>query len=152
MGLPFTFASVTGNQPGSNLDSNFNYLLGLLGPLGGISLPASETLAPGALVNIWESGSVFEVRNANGAGASGFAAQGFVIAPFTATQTAVVFPSGVIAGLSGLVGGPVFLGATAGAITQTPPANGSGNYSQLVGFAISANSIVFQPGLMNGPF
>ncbi len=102
---------------------------------------ASEALTAGALVNIFTSG----VRNANATDGTK-PAMGFVTASFASAATATVFfPGQIVTGLTGLtVGAPVFLSATAGAVTNTAPVT-AGNLVQQVGYALSATSIVFQP-------
>lgn len=149
-GVPYQFANVTTNQPGAYLDANFNYLEELISQLpSGVQITATETIAANALVNIWASAGTFAVRNASGT--SGFSANGFVLFGVSSTQTAVVYPFGTIVGLTGLNPGPVYLGSTAGTLTQTVPTLGSGDYLQNVGFALSTTSVYFQPGQLNGP-
>ena len=70
---------------------------------------------------------------------------GYVNAAFSAAATATVYKYGTITGLTGLtIGGLCFLG-TAGAITQTPVAPGSGYISQVIGVASSSTTVEFNP-------
>lgn len=124
----------------------------MLGAAGApsLSLPTSENLAAGALVNIDSSGNA---RNANATDATK-PAMGFVTAATTSPANATVyFPGQNNTGASGLtVGAPVYLSAaTAGAVTSTAP-SASGNLVQQVGIAISATEFNFQPqgGIIHG--
>ena len=72
-------------------------------------------------------------------------AWGYVLTTFTDGQTATVYKYGTIPGQTSLtVGGLCFLG-TAGAITQTPVATGSGYISQMIGEASTATTVEFNP-------
>lgn len=110
------------------------------------AFPTSETLAAGALVNIFDSTGTPTARNANATDATK-PAHGFVLAATTSPADATVyFPGQVVSGVSGLtVGASVYLSeATSGGVTTTAP-SASGNLIQQVGSALSATSFVFQP-------
>lgn len=117
-----------------------------------ISLPTSENLAAGALVNIYSNAGTVTVRNANAADATK-PAQGFVTAAVTAPAAATVwFPNQLVSGLSGLTVGPVFLSAsTPGGAASTAP-SAAGNLVQPIGWAVSATEILFDPapGIIHG--
>ena len=153
MSVPYAFADATTNLPGSQLDANFAYLLALISAIPvapTLTLVVTENIAASSLVNIYKSGSDFVVRNANGA--LGYAANGYVLSSYTTSQTATVFTAGEVTGVAGLTsGGPVYLSATPGAATQIPPAGGSGDYWQQLGFAVSSSAFVFQASPMSGP-
>lgn len=87
-----------------------------------VVLPASENLAAGAFVNIFDSGAgVMKVRNAI---ATAFAsrAQGFVLAAVISGANATVYSNEINTSLSGLTPGDYFLSdTTSGAATLTPP-------------------------------
>jgi hypothetical protein len=108
------------------------------------TIPASENLAAGDLVNIWNDGGTTKVRKAD-ATAAGKEAHGFVKAGVTAPANASVYFEGDNSGLTGLVGGDLYLSTTAGQTTSTAP-SGSGNVIQLVGVATSATAMNFEAG------
>lgn len=115
------------------------------GALGGSTvrtMTASETINVGNIVNIFNSGGNFRVRNAKSV--SGYEAHGFVTANVNNGSTVNVYLSGINANVVGLTPSDVFLGATAGSITQTAP-SGSGNVVHKLGVAVAANSFIFQP-------
>lgn len=104
---------------------------------------ASENLAAGDLVNIWNSSSTFKVRKAD-ASTSGKEAHGFVLAAVTSGNAATVYFEGSNTQVTGLLPGVYFLSSsTPGLETQTAP-SGSGQIVQRVGFATSATVLNFQ--------
>lgn len=105
------------------------------------TFPASEDLTAGDMVNIWLDTATWKVRKA--AGSTARIADGYVNAGFTSGSTATVYMEGFNTQVSGLSPGICWLGA-AGAITQTPPATGSGGISQIVGKALSATELEFE--------
>lgn len=105
-------------------------------------LPASENLAAGDLVNVWNDAGTSKVRKADNS--NNRRAVGFVIAGVTAPANATVYLEGTITGLTSLTpGATVFLG-TLGAVTATAP-SGAGVISQQVGTALSATEVTFEP-------
>ena len=108
-------------------------------------LPASENLAAGDKVNIWNDGGTAKARKAD-ATVAGKEANGFVLAAVTSGANATVYFDGTNTQLSGLTPGAVYyLATTAGGVTTTPP-SGSGNVVQRVGRALSATELTFEPG------
>lgn len=105
------------------------------------ALTASEALAAGDLVNIWNSTGA-KVRKAD-ASVSGKEAHGFVIAAVISSGTATVYFEGTNSMVTGLTPGVQFLSTTPGLATLTAP-SGSGNVVQRVGFATSATALNFQ--------
>lgn len=107
---------------------------------------ASESLAAGDLVNIWNDGGTEKVRKAD-ATTEGKEAVGFVKASFASAATAAVYFEGRITGLSGLTPGArqYLSAANAGQPTATAP-NSAGNVVQFVGVAVSATEIDFEAG------
>lgn len=105
---------------------------------------ASENLAAGDVVNIWDDSGTERARKADAS--NGRRAHGFVLAAVTSSQNATVYKEGTVSGLSGLApGGPCYLSAdTAGAVTQTPPST-AGHIVQEVGIALSATEMDFEP-------
>jgi len=101
---------------------------------------ASENLAAGDLVNLWNDGGTLKARKAI-ATSAGTRASGFVKAAYNTAATATVFVKGNNDQLSGLtIGAFLYLsGTTAGAVTSTAPTT-SGHIAQPVGQAITATS------------
>jgi hypothetical protein len=108
-------------------------------------VPASENLAAGDKVNIWNDAGTAKVRKAD-ATVAGKEANGFVLSAVTLGNNATVYFDGTNTQLAGLTPGAVYyLATTAGGITTTPP-SGSGNVVQRVGRALSATELTFEPG------
>jgi len=106
------------------------------------SIAASEALAAGDMVNIYESTGA-KCRKADAATA-GKEAHGFVLAAVESAANATVYFEGTNTQVTGQTPGPVFLSAsTPGLATSTAP-SGSGNVVQRVGFATGATAINFQ--------
>lgn len=106
---------------------------------------ASENLAAGDMVNLWDDSGTIKARKAD-ATAAGKECDGFVSAAVTSGASATVTLDGTLAGLSGLtVGAHYFLGTTAGAITATAPST-AGNVYQGLGKAKSATELIFERG------
>jgi len=107
---------------------------------------ASETLAAGDLVNIWNDSGTAKARKADASGGAAKAADGFVLAGFASAATATVYFDGTITGLSGLTGGTIYFlsGSSAGTPTATAPSTTAYN-CQIVGKALSATELSFQP-------
>lgn len=102
------------------------------------SVVASENLAAGDFVNIWNSTGA-KARKAD-ATVAGKEAHGYVIAGVTAPAAATVYFEGTNPGVTGQTPGPVYLSTTAGLATATPP-SGAGNVVQRIGFATSPTAI-----------
>lgn len=102
---------------------------------------ASEALSANDLVNFHVGG----VRKAD-ATTEGREAHGFVKAAVANAATATVYlPGDTITGLSGLTqGARYFLSATPGLTTATAPTT-AGQVAQMVGIAISATALIFEP-------
>lgn len=107
------------------------------------SISASENLAAGDLVNIWNSSGTAKARKAD-ASTSGKEAHGYVLAAVTAPANATVYFEGTNTQMSGLTPGQQFLSDSApGGATATAP-SGTGKVVQVVGFAVSATEMNFQ--------
>lgn len=105
-------------------------------------ITASEALAAGDLVNVWNSSGA-KVRKAD-ASTSGKEAHGFVIAAVLVTASATVYFEGTNAQVTGLTPGVQYLSpSTPGLATTTPP-TGTGQIVQRVGFATAATALNFQ--------
>lgn len=101
-------------------------------------IEASENLAAGDFVNIWNNSGAM-VRKAD-ATTAGKEAHGFVLTVVTTGNDATVYFEGTNNQVSGATPGPVYLSTTAGLFTSTPP-SGSGNVVQRIGVAVSATEI-----------
>ena len=110
-----------------------------------LSVPTSENLAAGAMVNLFNSSGTLNARNANATDATK-PAHGFTLTAVTSPANATVWFHGSLNNaVSGLtLGSPVFLSAaTSGAVTATAP-SAAGNLVQRVGnVAESASEFVF---------
>ncbi|MEQ1842079.1 MAG: hypothetical protein ABL994_16865 [Verrucomicrobiales bacterium] len=106
---------------------------------------ASENLAAGDMVNLWDDAGTLKVRKAD-ATAAGKECDGFVSGAVTSGDPATVILDGTLAGLTGLtIGAHYYLGTTAGAIVTTAP-SATNNVYQGVGKAKSATELVFERG------
>lgn len=106
------------------------------------SILASENLAAGDFVNVYNNAGTANVRKAD-ATAAGKEAHGFVLSAFTSGNNATVYFEGTNTQVSGQTPGRVFLGTTAGLATSTAPST-AGNVVQVVGVAVSATAINFE--------
>lgn len=108
------------------------------------AIVASENLAEGDFVNIFNDSGTLKVRKADNS--NGRRADGVVLASVSSAATATVYRGEAkTAGYTSLtIGGRVWLG-TSGRATQTAP-SGSGVLSQQLGFAASATEIAQQIG------
>ena len=108
------------------------------------AIVASETLASGDFVNVWNDAGTVKVRKAD-ATSAGKESDGFVLAGVSSGASATVYFEGKNTALSGLtLGARYYLSAAIpGGVTATPPAS-SGNVVQYLGRAISATSLSFE--------
>lgn len=107
------------------------------------AVATSESLAARDLVNVFNNAGTLNVRKADAD--NNMPCNGYVQAAFTHPATADVYFDGIITGFSGLTpGARYYLSATAGGITLTAP-SGSTNLMQLIGVALSATEIEFDP-------
>lgn len=105
------------------------------------SITASEALAAGDLVNIWNSTGA-KVRKAD-ASTAGKEAHGFVLAAVSNGAAGTVYFEGNNTQVTGLTPGVQFLSTTPGGATATAP-SAAGNAVQRVGFATATNNLNFQ--------
>lgn len=105
------------------------------------SIVASEALAAGDFVNVWDDAGTPKMRKAD-ATASGKAADGFVLASVTSGNSGTFYALGEFNDqLSGLTPGAIqYLSTTAGGVTATRP-SAAGNVVQRLGRAINATTI-----------
>lgn len=106
------------------------------------ALVASEALAAGDLINIWNSSGTPKARKAD-ASTAGKEAHGFVLTAVSNGASATVYFEGTNTQVTGQTGGVVYLSTTPGLATSTPP-SAAGNIVQRVGFATAATAINFQ--------
>ena len=107
-------------------------------------IDASEGLAAGDWVNVWNDAGTAKVRKAD-ATTAGKEVNGFVLAAVTSGNPATVYFEGTNTQVTGQTPGPVWLQTTAGAGGATAP-SASGNLVQQVGVALSATSVNFERG------
>lgn len=109
-----------------------------------VSMVASETLAAGNIINIWDDAGTPKVRKATNTGVA-TKGMGFVKDNITSGATGKVYFEGKVTGLSGLTPGKEYFLGVAGAIvdnTELPTAASS--IVQQLGKAYSATSITFE--------
>lgn len=106
------------------------------------TLVASEALAAGDYVNVWNDAGAFKVRKAD-ATTAGKEAHGFVLAAVASAGTATVYFEGTNTQVSGQTPGIVYLQTTAGQGGATVP-SASGNVVQRLGVAVSATAVSFE--------
>ena len=110
------------------------------------SIVASEILAAGDLVNVWNNASVANVRKAD-ASTAGKEAHGFVLAGFASAASATVYFEGTNTQVTGLTPGVQFLSSAIPGKTLTTIPAGAGKVVQRVGFATSATTLNFSGGV-----
>jgi hypothetical protein len=104
------------------------------------SVIASENLAAGDFVNIYDDAGTAKARKAD-ASTTGKEAHGFVLDAVVSAANAVVYFEGTNDQITGATAGRVYLSASAaGTITATPPAT-AGNIVQQLGVATAATSM-----------
>lgn len=108
------------------------------------AIAASEALAAGDFVNIWNSGGA-KVRKAD-ATVAGKEAHGFVLAAVSNGATATVYFEGTNTQVTGQTPGNVYLLTTAGKGGPTPP-SAAANVVQGLGVAVSATAINVELGM-----
>ena len=108
------------------------------------SIAASEALAAGDWVNVWNSTGA-KVRKAD-ATTAGKEAHGFVLSAVTSGNPATVYFEGTNTQVTGQTPGPVYLQTTAGAGGATIP-SASGNVVQHIGVAVSTTAVNFERGV-----
>ena len=106
------------------------------------TIPASETLAAGDWVNVWNSSGA-KVRKAD-ATTAGKEAHGFVLAAVTSGNPATVYFEGTNTAITGATPGVAYLATTAGGFAAAAP-SGSGNAVQRIGIAVGTTAINFEP-------
>lgn len=110
-----------------------------------VSAVASENLAAGDLVNVWNDSGTVKIRKAD-ATSAGKEASGYVLSSVSSSASATVYLEQKVTGLTGLTAGAVYyLSTTAGGVTSTAPSS-SGNVVQRIGRAASTTVLIFQPG------
>ena len=108
------------------------------------TITASETLAAGDWVNVWNDAGTAKVRKAD-ATTAGKEVHGFVLSAVTSGNPATVYFEGTNTQVTGQTPGPVYLQTTAGTGGATIP-SASGNVVQSIGVAVSATAVNFERG------
>lgn len=108
---------------------------------------ASEALSAGDFVNVYNDGGTLKCRKAD-ATTVGKEACGFVLAAVNNAANATVYFESTNTQRSGLTpGGRYYLSTTAGGVVLEASAPAAtGNVQQMVGVALSATEISFEPG------
>lgn len=106
---------------------------------------ASEALAAGDLVNIWDDAGTPKVRKAD-ASTAGKHAMGYVLTAVANGANATVYFEATNAQVTGLTAGVQFLSATIPGKCQAAAPTGAGKVVQRVGFATAATKLNFQSG------
>lgn len=106
-------------------------------------IPASEALAAGEWVNVWNSTGA-KVRKAD-ATTAGKEVHGFVMAAVANGANATVYFEGTNTQVTGQTPGPVYLQTTAGQGGGAIP-SAAGNVVQRIGTAVSATAVNFEGG------
>lgn len=106
------------------------------------TITASEGLAAGDWVNVWNDASTAKVRKAD-ATTAGKEVHGFVLSAVTSGNPATVYFEGTNTQVTGQTPGPVYLQTTAGTGGTTIP-SASGNVVQQAGVAVSATAVNFE--------
>lgn len=107
------------------------------------TISASETLAAGDWVNVWNNSGA-KVRKAD-ATTAGKEVHGFVLSAVTSGNPATVYFEGTNTQVTGQTPGPVYLQTTAGTGGTTVP-SAAGNVVQQIGVAVSATAVNFERG------
>jgi hypothetical protein len=106
----------------------------------------SEILAAGDWVNVYDNAGTPNVRKADASDPAKYC-NGFVLAGFGSAVLATVYTEGINNQVSGMDAGTVYLSAASpGDGDNTPPA-GSGDIVQIIGEALSATEVSFEPQL-----
>lgn len=117
----------------------------MLPSTGAITATASEAIAAGALINIWNSSGTVKVRNADNTSSSK-RAHGYAPGAISSGSSgSVVVGEGLITGLTSLTAGSQYFLDTAGGVTTTAPSS-TGDIVQSVGVAFSTTELQFIPG------
>jgi len=105
-------------------------------------ITASENLAAGDLVDIWNDGGTAKARLSDTS--DNHPADGYVVAEVNSGNTATVYINGINDELSGMTPGAKQFLTTSGGVTETAPST-SGYAIQEVGIALSATEMKFEP-------
>ncbi len=108
------------------------------------TLPATEGISAGALVNVWSSSGTVSVRNADGS-TSGKEADGFVLAAVASGSQATVYLTGLNTAVSGLAPGLGYLSDTTVGAVASVGATTAGHTYQQVGVVTAAGVLQFNP-------
>jgi hypothetical protein len=129
------------------LDGTGRFALGMM-PIDVVdeveSMVASEALAAGAWINVFDAGAgVFKVRNADGNASK--PVHGFVRAAILSGATGNVFFEGINDAVTGVTPGDLYLSVSVPGGFQAAVPTVAGQLVQRVGIGLSATEIKFQP-------
>ena len=106
---------------------------------------ASEALADGDLVNVWNNAGTANVRKAD-ANSAGKEAHGFVLAAVASSASATVYFEGTNSHCTGLTPGVQFLSSSTPGKSVTTAPTGTGKIVQNIGLALNATTLNFESG------
>lgn len=107
-------------------------------------LVASEALAAGNWINVWNDAGTAKMRKSD-ATVAGKEVDGFVLAAVSSGSTGTAYFEGTNTQVTGQTPGAVFLQTTPGLGGATVP-SAAGNVVQRIGTAVSATSVNFERG------
>lgn len=105
-----------------------------------LTITASEAIAAGAFVNIYNNSGTANLRNA--VATAGYEAHGFVLDNISSGESGKVHFGGINSLVSNMTPGFVYISATPGTATNTAP-----SYAQMIGIALDSETIEFAPWL-----
>jgi hypothetical protein len=103
------------------------------------SIVASEALAAGDWINVYNNAGTVNMRKADGS-ATGKPANGYVLAAVASAATGTAYFDGINTQLSGLTGGIVWLSTSTPGGSQQAIPSGTGKVNQVVATAVSATA------------
>ena len=104
---------------------------------------ASEALVGNNVINIWSNSGVLSARKADATDDTK-PAHGYIKDSANLGDNVTVYTDGYLPGTGFTPGSKYFLSTTPGAVTATPPSD-EGNIAQVIGVAVSADKIKFEP-------
>ncbi len=109
-----------------------------------VSLETSEIISAGDFVNIFDDAGTTKVRKADAG--TNKAADGFMLAATQSAETGLVYLGRFNNQLGDLTGGTKYYlsDTTPGAVTNTPPTNGTGKISQFLGRATNHTTLIVE--------
>lgn len=137
-------AGDAGKVPALNSSGQLDITMFPSGLANTIIAPASEDLAAGDLVNLWDNAGTISLRKAD-ASTAAKRAHGMTLAAFLTGASVTAYKDGAVTGLSGLTkGAEYYLSTTPGGLALVAAVAGytsSGNLVQHIGVAESTSKL-----------